>query len=92
MFAPTNLMLKGVAGDPPGDPSCGNCPREIGRLQLAPAFEVLSASNVQVWVLSTHEEPTAHPSSAVLNATSDTPMFGTLLGVGVGPGVKQGFP
>ena len=87
-----NLMPKVIGSVAPGDPSSGNCPSEIGRLQLAPAFAVLSASNVQVWVLSTHEEPTAHPSTASLKATSDTPMFGTLLGVGDGPGVEQDLP
>jgi hypothetical protein len=92
MFAPTYLMLKVAEVQTPADVSSGNCPSRTGRLQLAPAFEVLSASNVQICVLSTHDEPTAQPSTALLNATSDTPMFGTLLGVGVGPGVKQGLP
>jgi hypothetical protein len=85
-------MLKGVAGDPPGDPSSRKSPSAIGRPQLAPAFEVLSASKVQVCVLSTHDAPTAHPCTASLKATSATPMVGRLLGVGVGPGVMQGLP
>ena len=85
-------MFNGAGGDPPGDPSSGNCPSEIGRLQLAPALDVSSVSTVQVCVLATHDEPTAHPWTASLKATWETPMVGTLLGVGLGPGVKQGFP
>src|ERR1035437_9688823 len=92
MFAPRNLMFKGVAGDPPGDPSSGYVPSAIGLLQLAPAFEVSSTSNVHVCALSTHAAPTAHPCTASLKATSETPMMGRLLGVGVGPGVPQDLP
>ncbi len=92
MLAPTYLMLKVAGAQTPANVSSGNFPNEIGRLQLAPAFEVLSASNVQVWVLSTHDEPTAHPCCESLNATSDTPISGMLLGVGLGPGVKHGLP
>src|SRR5579864_8871105 len=92
MFAPMNLMLKLAGAQSPADVSSAKCPSAIGRLQLAPAFAVLSTSNVQVCVLSTHDEPTAHPYTASLNATSATLMVGTLLGVGLGPEVKQGLP
>ena len=85
-------MLRVVGDQIPADVYSGNCPSEIGRVQLAPASEVSSTSVVQVCVLSTHDEPTAHPRTALLKATSETPMIGTLLGVGVGPGVKQGLP
>jgi hypothetical protein len=85
-------MFKVVGDDAPADVSSGYCPRGIGRLQLVPAFEVVSASTVQVCVLSTHDEPTAHPCTASLKATAATAMFGRLLGVGLGPGLKQGFP
>jgi hypothetical protein len=85
-------MDKVAADQVPAGVYSGICPSAIARLQLVPAFDVLSTSNVQVWVKSTHDEPTAQPSAALLNATSATPMCGMLLGVGLGPGVKQGFP
>src|SRR5580700_3631685 len=90
MFAPRNLMFRESGDHPPGDPSSWNCPRDTGRLHVAPAFEVLSTITVHVCVLSTHDEPTAHPSTASLKATSETSMPGTLLAVGDGTGVGQG--